>query len=36
MDFINERLVEFENYIKGRKVAIIGLGVSNLPLIDYI
>lgn len=35
MDFINERLVEFENYIKGRKVAIIGLGVSNLPLIDY-
>ena len=35
MDFINKRLVEFENYIKGRKVAIIGLGVSNLPLIDY-
>ncbi len=31
----NKKLQEFENYIKFRKVAIIGLGVSNLPLIDY-
>lgn len=35
MEYENEKLKEFEKYIKGRKVAIIGLGVSNLPLIDY-
>lgn len=35
MDFKNEKLEEFNAYIKFRKVAIIGLGVSNLPLLDY-
>ena len=35
MDFVNKKLNEFENYIKGKRVAIIGLGVSNIPLIDY-
>ena len=35
MKFENKKLKEFENYIKFRKVAIIGLGVSNIPLIDY-
>ena len=35
MEYINGKLQEFENYIKNRKVAIIGLGVSNLPLLDY-
>lgn len=35
MDYINEKLIEFNNYLKGRKVAVIGLGVSNIPLIDY-
>ena len=33
--FVNEKLQEFERYIKNKKVALIGLGVSNLPLIDY-
>lgn len=28
--------MEFNQYLAGRKVAIIGLGVSNLPLIDYL
>ena len=32
----NKKLEEFNNYIKYRKVAVIGLGVSNLPLLDYI
>lgn len=32
---INKKLDEFENYIRGKKVAVIGLGVSNIPLIDY-
>ena len=36
MEYINEKLIEFNNYLKGRKVAIIGLGVSNIPLIDYL
>ena len=36
MEYINKKLEEFNNYLKGRKVAIIGLGVSNIPLIDYL
>lgn len=35
MKFVNEKLNEFNEYLNGRKVAIIGLGVSNVPLIDY-
>ena len=31
-----KKLQEFENYIYQKKVAIIGLGVSNIPLIDYL
>lgn len=36
MSYINEKLIEFNNYLKRRKVAVIGLGVSNIPLIDYL
>ena len=36
MEFENEKLKEFEKYIKFRKVAVIGLGVSNIPLLDYL
>lgn len=36
MDYLNEKLLEFNNYLKGRKIAIIGIGVSNIPLIDYL
>ncbi len=36
MNFENQKLKEFNEYIKFRKVAIIGLGVSNLPLMDYL
>ena len=35
MKYINKELIELNNYLKNRKVAIIGLGVSNVPLIDY-
>lgn len=35
MNYENEKLKEFEEYIKGKKIAIIGVGISNLPLIDY-
>lgn len=36
MTYKNEKLEEFNQYIKFRKVAIIGLGVSNLPLLDFL
>lgn len=36
MSYINEKLIEFNNYLKNRKIAVIGLGVSNVPLIDYL
>ena len=36
MEYTNGKLMEFNSYIKYRKVAIIGLGVSNLPLLDYL
>ena len=35
MGFENSKLEEFNNYLDGRRVAIIGLGVSNIPLIEY-
>ncbi len=35
MEEINEKLQEFNNYIANKKVAIIGMGVSNIPLLDY-
>ena len=34
--YVNEKLNEFNEYIKFRKVAVIGLGVSNLPLLEYL
>ena len=34
MKFENKKLQEFNEYIKFRKVAVIGLGVSNIPLLD--
>lgn len=36
MNFINEKLIEFNRFLQNGKVAVIGLGVSNLPLIDYL
>ena len=35
MEYENKKLKEFNEYLKDRKVAIIGLGVSNLPLLKY-
>ena len=36
MEFKNKKLGEFEKNIKNKKVAVIGVGVSNIPLIDYL
>lgn len=35
MEFVNEKLEKFNNFLDSKKVAIIGMGVSNLPLLDY-
>lgn len=35
MEYHNEKLEEFNNFVNGKNIAIIGLGVSNIPLIDY-
>ena len=36
MSYENSKLKEFNEYIRYRKIAVIGLGVSNLPLLDYL
>lgn len=36
MQYKNEKLENFEKNLKGKKVAVIGMGVSNIPLIDYL
>ena len=35
MEFKNEKLEQFNKFASEKKIAIIGLGVSNLPLLDY-
>jgi len=35
MEYINEKLVELNIFLQKSKVAIIGLGVSNIPLLEY-
>ena len=36
MEFKNEQLEQFEQKLKTQKVAVIGLGVSNIPLMEYL
>ena len=33
---MNNKLIEFNNKLKNSRIAIIGIGVSNLPLLDYL
>lgn len=33
---MNKKLTEFNNQLKKSKIAVIGVGVSNLPLLDYL
>ena len=35
MEFKNKKLEEFNKFARGKKIAIIGLGVSNIPLLEY-
>lgn len=36
MEFVNKKLEKFEKDLINKKVAVIGVGVSNIPLIDYL
>lgn len=36
MEDINPKLAEFQQWLQGKKIAIIGLGVSNIPLLSYL
>lgn len=33
---LNQKLEKFKNNIKGKKVAVIGIGISNIPAIEYL
>ena len=33
--YINRKLEEFNKSIENKKIAIIGIGVSNIPLVEY-
>ena len=35
MEYKNDKLEEFNDFLDGKQVAIIGMGVSNIPLLDY-
>lgn len=35
MEFINEKLNEFNKFLKGKRIAILGLDEKNIPLINY-
>ena len=35
MSYINKKLEDFNNFLNGKRIAIIGMGVSNIPLLDY-
>lgn len=36
MKFVNTKLEEFNQSLEGKKIAIIGLGISNKPLLEYL
>lgn len=36
MSYINEKLVEYKKYLNGKTASVIGVGISNIPLIDFL
>ena len=36
MSYINEKLEEYKKYLKGKTASVIGVGISNIPLIDFL
>lgn len=33
---LNAKLIEFKEKIRGKKVAVLGIGISHIPLIKYL
>ncbi len=36
MSYINQKLVEYKKFLKGKRVSVIGVGISNIPLIEFL
>ncbi len=36
MKYINSKLEQYKNFISGKTVSVIGVGISNIPLIDFL
>lgn len=36
MKYQNEKLIAYKNYIKGKTASVIGVGISNIPLVDFL
>ena len=36
MEYINSKLEEFNRYVKDKKVAVLGLNINKIPLIEYL
>ena len=36
LNYINRNLEDFNNFLYGRKIAIVGLDNSSIPIIDYL
>ena len=36
MEYVNQKLLEFKTFIKNKRIAVIGVGISNLPLLDFL
>ncbi len=36
MSYINKKLEEYKKYLNGKTASVIGIGISNIPLIDFL
>ncbi len=36
MSYVNERLNEYKKFLEGKSVSVIGVGISNIPLINFL
>lgn len=36
MSFVNEKLAVYKEFLKGKTASVIGVGISNIPLIDFL
>lgn len=36
MEYVNEKLTEYKKFLRGKTASVIGVGISNIPLIDFL